>query len=1106
MIKHKLKLFALPVLLLALPVNAAQFPIATTAGTELTLNVAFDGTNYLAAILGDASGGNNITAQLFSTNGTLVGSRISTGRTGSVPGGIPFVAYGTNTYLMVWEDSATTNDVTYGQLISPAGALQGAAFAISAHASFRQNLAPPGVSFGKTNFLAVWNDDRNVSFDIYGRLVSPAGALGSEIAIATGSAKQVEPAVAFDGTNYLVVWEQMNGSQWDVYGVMVSQAGTVGSPFQINQVSSPSYNPLSLAFDGSQYLVAWNRDIGGGSIVWDIYARFVTAGGTASGSEFAVTAAAGNQIMPRLAFGQGNYCILWSDKLFDGTGNYTVTGRFFNPSGQSVGTEFTPFTNVVSSQPMLAGVINDGTQFMAVGALGEVNTSTKQITSGDVYGTFIQSLQLSNAVPGIINQPVSQTNVVGSWTSFTISAYGTAPLFYQWRLNGTNLTNSGLIYGVTTTNLALTNIQTSSAGDYTVVVTNAFGSITSSVASLAVLLPAPASDFEYASDGSTITITKYIGLGGLVIIPSLIGGLPVVSLGDYSFQNSASITNVVIPNSVTSIGSSVFSGCSKLVGVTIPGSVGSIGSRAFLVCGRLKSIIIPDGVTDIPDSLFDYCGNLVSVTLPPSLRSIGSYSFANCSSLTSLTIPPGITSIGDYAFNFCALANVINLPDSVTNIGSYAFRYCSLLTGANLPCNTGDGAFENCSGLQYVTISDNVTSLGSGTFGGCANLANINVGVSNIVYSSIAGVLFNKSQTTLLECPPGKTGIYAVSDGVTNIASVAFGGCSRLSSVTIPGSVSIIDSYTFSGCSGLTNITIPNSVTNIRDYAFNGCSSLSSISIPASVFSLGYGAFTSCSGLKYFIIPVGITAIPNELFRWCYGLTNVFIPNGVTTIGSHAFDSCGITSITIPTSVTNIGMAAFIYCRMLENISIPNSVISIGIQAFGACSGLTRVAIPSSVSNLGDTAFMDCTNLTSIAICSNITQIANYTFYNCPKLTAVHFLGNAPTVGLSVFYNDTNAIVYYMPGTAGWDATFGGRPTMLWNPQAQTSGASFGVKTKRFGFNIAGSSGLVIVVECSTNLLDWVPASTNTLMSGTSYFSDPAWTNYPGRFYRIRSP
>ena len=71
----------------------------------------------------------------------------------------------------------------------------------------------------------------------------------------------------------------------------------------------------------------------------------------------------------------------------------------------------------------------------------------------------------------------------------------------------------------------------------------------------------------------------------------------------------------------------------------------------------------------------------------------------------------------------------------------------------------------------------------------------------------------------------------------------------------------------------------------------------------------------------------------------------------------------------------------------------------------------------------------------------------------------------------------------------------------------------FGVQMDRFGFNITGSSNLVLVVEACTNLTSpvWTQLSTNTLntfvgTNGTSYFSDPQWTNSARRFYRLRSP
>jgi hypothetical protein len=107
-----------------------------------------------------------------------------------------------------------------------------------------------------------------------------------------------------------------------------------------------------------------------------------------------------------------------------------------------------------------------------------------------------------------------------------------------------------------------------------------------------------------------------------------------------------------------------------------------------------------------------------------------------------------------------------------------------------------------------------------------------------------------------------------------------------------------------------------------------------------------------------------------------------------------------------------------------------------------------------------------------------------------------------------VFYHAYKVTVYYLPGTTGWGRTFGGRPTVLWNPQIETSSGSFGVRTNRFGFNITRTSNLVVVVEACTNLANptWSVVATNTLADGWAYFSDPQWTNYRSRFYRLRSP
>ena len=170
------------------------------------------------------------------------------------------------------------------------------------------------------------------------------------------------------------------------------------------------------------------------------------------------------------------------------------------------------------------------------------------------------------------------------------------------------------------------------------------------------------------------------------------------------------------------------------------------------------------------------------------------------------------------------------------------------------------------------------------------------------------------------------------------------------------------------------------------------------------------------------------------------------------------------------------------------------------------------MSIPDAINGLtvtiiGLSAFAD-TSLTSITVPNSVTNLADDAFASCASLTGVYFQGNAPSVGTDVFEGDNHATVYYLAGTSGWGPTFDGLPTALWTPQVQTSDASFGVRNNQFGFTINWASGMPVVVEASTRLANptWTPLATNTLASGSVYFNDPQWTNYPSRIHRPVRP
>ena len=141
------------------------------------------------------------------------------------------------------------------------------------------------------------------------------------------------------------------------------------------------------------------------------------------------------------------------------------------------------------------------------------------------------------------------------------------------------------------------------------------------------------------------------------------------------------------------------------------------------------------------------------------------------------------------------------------------------------------------------------------------------------------------------------------------------------------------------------------------------------------------------------------------------------------------------------------------------------------------------------------------------------STIEDYALYGCWNLAGINFKGNAPGLGagaLGTAGNYDPATAFYLPGTSGWSSTFGGLPTALWflpNPLILDNCTSFGVRTNAFGFIISWATNISVVVEACTNLANhtWSPVATNTLTGGWSYFSDPRWTNYHSRFYRLRT-
>ncbi len=277
------------------------------------------------------------------------------------------------------------------------------------------------------------------------------------------------------------------------------------------------------------------------------------------------------------------------------------------------------------------------------------------------------------------------------------------------------------------------------------------------------------SNFSYSDNKGEITIEKYNGKGGNVVIPEFIEGKPVTEIGRKAFNGCTGLKNITIPDKVTVIGDSSFTGCTGLLSITIPHNVTLIGYQAFSGCASLADIKIPDSVISIYEFAFAHCTGLKSISLPEKITEIPMGMFASCTALTSVTLPAGITKVGGIAFAGCISLSEINVKKE-------------------------NKIFESIDGVLFS---------GDGRI-----LRQCPEGKKEKTYIIPDGV--NEIEMDAFSCCTGINSII-IPAGVTIIGERAFSRCTGLKSVTIPGSVNIIQSSAFFECTGVTIYGYKNS-------------------------------------------------------------------------------------------------------------------------------------------------------------------------------------------------------------------------------------------------------------------------------------------------------
>ncbi len=526
----------------------------------------------------------------------------------------------------------------------------------------------------------------------------------------------------------------------------------------------------------------------------------------------------------------------------------------------------------------------------------------------------------------------------------------------------------------------------------------------------------------------------------------------IEDIGEYAFSGCSGLTELAIPDSVEIIGAHAFYG-SAVKDIVLPSSLVYLGNYAFShMTAESVDFTKANKLTMLSMYCFSY-STIKEVDIPESITSIPNYCFYNMTSLTRVSLG-GAQTIGTYAFGRCSKLTDVDLGNVLT-IGQRAFSTCSSLKTINVTDGVTivDGyAFASCGNLESVHIGKGLRTLGSYAFGAdgvsidtrspafylCAKLKEFTVSEDNACFIAKDGVLFGRYIErrdfgvggVLYVLPSAYAGTsYALPSEVRVTLPYSAHGLVSLSSITLNEGLENIGLATFYNSAKLTTVTVPSTVTYIGARIFLGCDNFESI-----VIAEGNKTYSSENGLLYtgssliwappkikggkVEIKDGITEIAQGVFMDNKSITELVIPDSVTTIGDKAFNGCtSLISVTIGSGLADLNPSAFSALPSLAAITVsdnnPNfkSVNDVLYSKDGktlllaaAQNGMTTLdGIESGVTAIGDWAFAYHATLTEVMLETGVKSIGSYSFYECRSVTRFYGCETLEAIGERAF-------------------------------------------------------------------------------------------------------